>query len=82
MPNLLRKKSKLPTENAISSLAQAFQAESARQKREQTVDYARMAALREREDVLRASPVAWPATMVYEMRSHYPETVGSNGVSH
>lgn len=76
MPNVLRKKSKpVP---AISSLAQAFQTEAERQKREETVDYARMAALREREEVFRLSPLAWPATMVYEMRSHYPQTVASN----
>jgi hypothetical protein len=73
MPNRLRRRRKRSMTDALISLEQAFQAEAARQERERLVECARIVALQEREAMLQTRPVAWPATMVKEMESHYHE---------
>lgn len=70
MPSRLRRKSKADLTEALQSLANAFQAEADRQQSER-IDLARSAALKEREAMLLACPVSWPATMTAQMSSNY-----------
>ena len=79
MPTRLRRKSKANLSDALQSLANAFQAEADRQQTER-IEVARTTALKEREAMLQACPVSWPATMTEQMSSNYHrELVAVNG---
>jgi len=79
MPTRLRRKSKANFSDALQSLANAFQAEADRQQSER-IEIARNIAIKERERMLLACPVSWPATMTQDMTSNYhPGFVAING---
>jgi hypothetical protein len=80
MPQILSRWRRKPKfEEALYSLQIAFEEEAARQRRE-TIAYARLKALKDREEIFQRDPVSWPATITENMNRQHGAIYGLHGL--